>query len=225
MIFSQKNLYKPLKYFVIVSAILLIGIFIVLQFYIPEKLTEYLKENPNWGGYSLKIDRINYSLFSGFNFNNIELSDPKKNEKYIKINKLNLDLDFLSSIIKNRAVIGFIKIDKIESSISQQLLKELSNLSAHGKTDTVNDKQKSKTGLVLEKLLIDNLDIIYDKEYRLSLNDLILTLDDVQNPENISLRSSIKILEKEFILKSKIRRTSSAAKASVDLQTPVLELL
>ena len=66
--------------------------------------------------------------------------------------------------------------------------------------------------------------IIYDKKYQLSLNDLIITLGNFEKLENISINSNIKIFEKDFLLKSKIRLTNSTIKAAADLQTPLLEL-
>jgi hypothetical protein len=214
---------RPLKYLFFLAVFLLCILFIILQFYIPKKLTDYLNQNPDWQGYNLKINKINYSLLSGFNFQDIEISKPVSKEKYIKIDDLKLNIDFLNSILKKKAVIERVQIDNIESGISKEFLNEISNLKPSGKTQELQDKQQ--TNFELEELEIDNFDIIYEQQYGLSLNNLMFRLGDFENLDKIYFHSNIKIFEKDFLLKSKVNRSNSAISASVDLHTPSLEIL
>ena len=223
MTLQLNKLYKTYKYILFLIFTLLVVFFITFQFYIPKKLTEYLKQISNWNGYNLKVDKINYSLLSGFNFKDIELSKPEKKEKYLKINELKLNINFLYSILKSKAVIELVQIDKIDSSISQQFIDDISNLKSTGKNQEIKDKQKIR--FELEQLIIDNFDISYDKKYKLSLNDLILRLGDFENLDQINFQSNINIYEREFFMESKIKLSNSSIKATVDLKTPSLEIL
>ncbi len=167
MTLQLNKLYKSYKYILFLIFTLLVVFFITFQFYIPKKLTEYLKQNSNWNGYNLKVDEINYGLLSGFNFKYIELSKPEKKEKYFKINELKLNINFFYSILKRKAVIELVQIDNIESNISQQFLNELLNLRTLSKTQELKDKQNTKAGFELEKLVIDNFDISYEQNITL----------------------------------------------------------
>lgn len=225
MTLQLNKLYKSYKYILFLIFTLLVVFFITFQFYIPKKLTEYLKQNSNWNGYNLKVDEINYGLLSGFNFKYIELSKPEKKEKYFKINELKLNINFFYSILKRKAVIELVQIDNIESNISQQFLNELLNLRTLSKTQELKDKQNTKAGFELEKLVIDNFDISYEQKYNFRLNKLTLKLGDFENLDQINLQSNINIFEKDFFMESKVELSNSSIKATVDLKTPSLEIL
>jgi len=225
MTLQLNKLYKSYKYILFLIFTLLVVFFITFQFYIPKKLTEYLKQNSNWYGYNLKVDKINYSLLSGFNFKNIELSKPEKKEKYFKINELKLNINFLYSILKRKAVIELVLIDKIESSISQEFINEISTLGSVNENIDINNKQKTKFPVELQRLVIEDFDISYEQKYNFRLSKLMLKLGDFENLDQINLQSNINIFKKDFFMESKVELSNSSIKATVDLKTPSLEIL
>ena len=225
MTLQLNKLYKSYKYILFLIFTLLVVFFITFQFYIPKKLTEYLKQNSDWNGYNLKVDEINYSLLSGFNFKDIELSKPENKEKYFKINELKLNINFLYSILKRKVVIELVQIDKIESSISQEFINEISTLSSVNENIEIKNKQKTKFPVELQRLVIEQFFISYEQKYNFRLNKLMLKLGDFENLDQINLQSNINIFEKDFFMESKVELSNSSIKATVDLKTPSLEIL
>ena len=219
MIFSQKKLQKPFRYFLISLVVFICFLFLTIYIYVPNKIRSYLSNNPSWQGYILKVDKASYNLMSGFKFTDIEIKNPDIRNDYVKLNSLNIDIDLLNSILYKKVAIELVEIDAIKSGISKELIEEILSLNIKSQRENVK-----KTKVELKQVVINNLDINYDNSHNIGLTNVLLRLGDLDNLNDVNFNSKIRVFEKDFSLKSKITRDKTFIEASIDLTTPLLEI-